>query len=129
MPLIGQVFKRGWRLTRVQHLKRVGENSALHIAVPLTTEGVTHRMVQKDRTRRFYLFGEIACGRYQHGRNTECFDDPRDQTHGLVIKGSSRDGDEGVYIIGGQHLRELRCLHLQNLRASVDSPHESAVVT
>lgn len=88
---------------------------------------VSERIVDEHRARRFHALRNVTGGGNHDRRDSSRFDNPRDQTDGLVVERSSRNQDHSINAVFKESLRECRRRVCKNSRTSVNPTHEAAV--
>ena len=94
--------------------------------VTAATEVVAHRKIDKHGARRIDLTDQVETGCHTHRRNPRFLCDSTNQTHGLMVEGSSGYSEQDVYPIDFQFLDKRGGRLLYHLRAVIDPTHETA---
>lgn len=126
IPDVRQVDQRASLRCAGDHIEGFTQDAVLQDSIARVAKSIAHRMVDEHRAGRFHLLGDISGSGHDHGGDAGLFDDPGDQTHGLVIQGSSRDGNEHVNTIFQQLPGEGRTFDLMQDGTLVDTSHKAA---
>lgn len=129
MPFVGQVYQNARLCSRNGEVERRSQKRKLAFNIVGFAEGVAHRHVDEETARRAHERSDIPARRNIHSRNAHHFDDTRDQTHGLVIKRSSRDGYKEINAILLKTFRECRRRFSRQTTAVISTAHKAAPVT
>src|SRR3990172_860720 len=90
LPRPRRVHDGAW-LGRVrQHRQRLPNNAALRFSVPCRTERRAKWEFDEQGARWFDVLGDLPAQENAHGCDTRLFQNPRNQSHGLLADRSDR---------------------------------------
>ncbi len=101
MPI--HIGDRSRPINFIKSFKGLAQHSCLLIYIAGLTQGVPKRPAQKDRSRRFYFFGVFPNNGDADGGYTDCFDDPLNQSDGLIANASGRREQNGIHPVLFEH--------------------------
>ena len=115
-------------LDRLERMKRIAQDRSLLIHIERPAESIAHREIHEHGSRRFDPRREVAPCRHDYSGDARGFNHSRDQTNGLVVKGSGGNQHERVDTFIAQFARKRRRRFVHHCRADVNASHESAVM-
>ncbi len=100
VPLLRQINQYAGRGGGDGEIQRGAQDFRLHGGIAHTPEGIPHGEIDEKTAWRTYQRGDIAPGGNIDGRYAGFFNNSRDQTHGLMVERSSRNGDQQIDGVG-----------------------------